>query len=248
MFRFLTQALGIAALTLALTACPFTFSDGDRPAISPSSIQITQQREVSGFNRVVFSAFGTLIISQGASESLSIQTADNLMPLISANVSGGTLTIEAARGVRFSGFPQATLTLTVKDLSAISLDGVGAIQVQALQSPALTISERGAGSISLDQLATESLVIEQTGTGDLRLAGSATSQQLTLRGTGNYLAADLRSAQASVVLEGQGNATIWATESLDVRSSGAGKLSYWGAPALTQEKIGIGGVVSLGNK
>ena len=248
MSRFLTNALGYIALTLALTACPFTSADSDRPAINPSSIQLTQQREVSGFNRVVFSAFGTLIISQGDRESLSIQSADNLLPLISSSVSGGTLTIEAARGVRFSGFPQATLTLIVKDLSAISLNGIGAIQAQALNSPALTISERGAGSISLTNLTAESLVIEQTGTGDLRLSGNATSQQLTLRGTGNYLAADLRSAQTTVMLEGRGNATIWATESLAIRTSGPGKLSYWGAPTLTQEKIGIGGIVSLGNK
>jgi hypothetical protein len=248
MFRHLLSLGGLFALVLTLTACPYTSSDTDRPAIVPSNVQLTQERPVSGFSEVVFSAFGQLEIVQGASEALSIRTSDNLLPLINTRVSGSILTIDVPGQVRFAGFPQATFTLTVKDLRAISLDGIGAIQVRGLNSPNLTINKNGAGSISVAGLNAEQLLVEQNGTGDISVAGTATTQKVTSRGTGNYLANDLRSETVDASLEGIGNVTVWATTALDATLNGTGNLSYWGNPTITETKNGIGGLIALGAK
>jgi hypothetical protein len=248
MLRHLLHVVGLFALVLTLTACPYTASDTDRPAVVPSNVQLTQERAVSGFTRVVFAAFGQLTIQQGDTESLTIRTADNLLPLIRTAISGDVLTIDVPDQVRFGGFPQATFTLTVRNVNALSLNGVGSILVQGLNSPSLSLSQEGAGTISLSGLTTDNLVVELNGTGDIAVAGSAQSQTATVSGAGNYLAGDLRSETAIVTLRGIGDMTVWATTTLNANLSGIGTLSYWGSPTITEQKDGIGGLVALGTK
>jgi hypothetical protein len=248
MLRHFLNVVGLFALVLTLTACPYTSNDSDRPAIIPSNVQLTQERAVSGFTRVVFAAFGQLTIQQGDAESLTIRTSDNLLPLIRTTISGDVLTIDVPDQVRFSGFPQATFTLTVRDVNALSLNGVGSILAQGLNSPNLNLSQEGAGTISVSGLTTDNLVVELNGTGDIAVAGTAQTQTATVSGAGNYLAGDLRSETVTVTLQGVGDVTVWATTALNANLSGVGTLNYWGSPTITEQKDGIGGLVALGNK
>src|SRR3990170_5909134 len=62
---------------------------------------VTEERDVSDFHKIHLSGIGNLIITQGEEESLTIEADDNIMPLISADVSGERLTISFKRGYNF---------------------------------------------------------------------------------------------------------------------------------------------------
>ena len=66
----------------------------------------------------------------------------------------------------------------------IELNGVGAVNADALQTPALNVTLDGAGSINLENIDTQRLRAELNGAGNMVLAGKAAKQQITLDGAG----------------------------------------------------------------
>src|SRR3972149_11332576 len=105
-------------------------------------------------------------------------------------------------------------------------------------SPRLTLS--GAGNINVNQVATRRLDTTSSGTGNIKLSGQADTQSTTLSGFGEYTAGDLRSNDATFTLTGAGGATVWAEKTLYVKISGAGSVSYYGSPQVTESITGAG--------
>jgi hypothetical protein len=213
---------------------------------------ITEEREVSGFDRIDFSTVGELTITQGASESLTIEAESNVMRRITTEVRGGTLHINMR-----SSFPWVwnvvptkpiRYDLTVRELSGLDLSGVGSIHATGIEANSLSLDITGAGKIVIRSLSADALEVEHTGVGQCELSGQVRSQEVILTGAGDYDAADLESERAEVTVTGVGKATLWVTEDLDVVLSGAGKVSYYGDPTVSQEVSGLGSVERLGNR
>ena len=76
----------LLALVLLLAAC----DGGDQGG---SGKVITEERDVSGFDRVHLTGSGVAEIIQGETESLVIEAEDNIMSSIESKVENGTLTL-----------------------------------------------------------------------------------------------------------------------------------------------------------
>lgn len=74
--------------------------------------------------------------------------------------------------------------VTMQTPVTIELNGVGAVNADALQTPALNVTLDGAGSINLENIDTQRLRAELNGAGNMVLAGKAAEQQITLDGAG----------------------------------------------------------------
>ena len=213
---------------------------------------ITEERAVSDFDQVEFSTIGELTITQGDSESLTIEAESNVVRRITTKVQGGTLYIEMR-----SSFPWVwgvvptrpiRYDLTVKELSALDLSGAGSIRAEEIEAERLSLDVSGAGKIAIRSLAAETLVVEHTGVGVCELSGRVQGQEVMLTGAGEYDAGDLESETAGVKVTGVGQATVWASEKLDIQITGAGRVSYYGDPEVTQDVSGVGSVRSLGSR
>src|SRR5512137_2520757 len=91
-----TRTIFISILILFIllsVSCGVLTNTGVR-VITPSKVNISENRDVSGFNAIDFSTFGKVNILQGDKESLNISGPDNLVPEISTSVSNGTLLIK----------------------------------------------------------------------------------------------------------------------------------------------------------
>ena len=241
------KSLSIISLVLAaglLSACQIAMIRG-------SGHVITDKRNVSGFNAVSFSGIGEINLTQGESESLTIEAEDNIAPHFITEVKNNTLYIhedqsatrswlQPTRPVRFN--------LSVKNLNAFDLLGVGNIRSASLKADSLSISINGAGSIHLDRLDANALTANINGTGDVDIAGKVDQQNTHLSGTGSYRTPDLQSQSAAVDISGAGSATVWAQESLTAHISGAGTVAYYGHPQVNQSISGVGSIKGLGNK
>lgn len=220
-------------------------------AIRGSGKVVTETREVSNFHSVVLAGVGELNITQGDSEGLTIQAEDNLMPYITTQVENGILTINLKSGITSGSIlPTQPIkyALQAKTLDSVQLSGAGNINAPALKSNALKIGTSGAGKVNVAQIAAKTLDASLTGAGDMTLSGQVDAQTGTLSGFGNYSAGALQTATTALKLSGAGNATVWASQTLDVVISGAGIVSYYGSPQVTQKVSGVGSVKSLGNK
>lgn len=237
------------------------------PVIGSGNI-ITQTFDVSNFDKVNLPAFGDVYIEQGETESLSVETDDNIMPLMDIKVKDGELVL----GMKPNqvAIPSGTIVyrLTVKDLGKITLSGSGNFFVEPVQSNDMTISLLGSGNINLKGLTANTLSIDLSGSGnitvegiqvkavdtaikgsgDTKLEGRANTQKLTLGGSGNYLAGDLQTDSADISITGSGNVTVWAKNELKITVSGSGDIKYYGKPTVDQSGGGSGNVTSLGDK
>lgn len=90
--------------------------------------------------------------------------------------------------------------------------------------------------------------MELNSSGDIRIAGETPSLNVKISGSGDVLVGDLQAADVTVAIQSDGNATVWAVNSLDITLSASGNLSYYGDPTLTQNASGSGDLLPLGEK
>lgn len=229
---------------------------------------VNQIIDVRSFDRITLEGFGSVFITQGQTESLSVQTDDNLIPLLDINVQGSELTLGVKPGYNITSTQSITFNLTVKDLSGITLDGSGDFYVEPLESASLAVSIRGSGDIEIQGLTAEDLSVDLAGSGkitiqdidvktvdaslqgsgDIKLEGKANTQKVTVGGSGNYLAGDLETTSADISIPGSADVTVWASDELTVRVNGSGDIQYYGQPRIDQSGSGSGDLISLGEK
>jgi len=238
--RLLLVLLLLAAI-LTVTAC-------NARIIKGSGDLITETRQVSNFDRITLSGLGEVIVTQGGSESLSIETDDNVMEHIKAEVKGGTLTLGFEDGFNLISPSRLTFYVGVDDLTGLAISGSGDIESDMLETNRLDLSVSGSGDVLIKDLTASEVKAEISGSGEIDLAGDVATQDVTISGAGKYLTGDVCSESVKVSVSGSGNATVCATETLDANLSGSGSVNYYGSPSINTSSSGSGEINSLGDK
>ena len=229
---------------------------------------VTQTIDVSGFHRVTLEGFGDVFIEQGSTESLSVETDDNILPVLDIRVRGSELILGTKKGVNLNPSKSITYTLTVEDLDDITLAGSGSFHVGSLKSGNFGLSVSGSGDVKIISLDADELSVKLNGSGnilvesidvtsvdstlqgsgDIKLEGKADTQKVRVGGSGNYLAGDLQTDATEVSIPGSAEVTVWAEQDLNIRVSGRGNIRYYGKPVIDQNISGSGDITSLGEK
>jgi hypothetical protein len=249
MFKRKMLSLVLVALIAASLACSsVTINPGGR-TVRGSGILQTEQRSVSGFEKIVLDGVGTVIVTIGDSETLEIEAEDNLLPLIESEVKGNTLHLGIKDGVGgFQPTKGITFRVTAKNLTAVTTAGAGNIELGDLQTSDLDITVSGAGNIETGRLEVDLLAVLIAGAGNFKTAGGQAERvKLEITGAGAFQAPDLQATRVDVVISGMGSARLWAVDLLDVMLTGMGSVEYYGQPALSQRITGLGTVKSLGD-
>jgi Putative auto-transporter adhesin, head GIN domain len=207
-------ALALITVALLVTACSVTRGSGQLT---------TESRPVSGFTKVELSGTGELAIEKTGTESLSISAEDNILPLLTSEVGGDTLTLGTKPNTSIVPTKPITYSLTVKDLTGLAVSGSGSVRVSNLTTTSLSIKISGSGAIAAD--------------------GNVNDQDLEISGSGHYLADGLTSKAVKARISGSGTASVAAADVLDVEISGSGSLTYSGNPQVTQEISGSGKLI-----
>ncbi|UCG23839.1 MAG: DUF2807 domain-containing protein [Chloroflexota bacterium] len=238
--RYLVVLLLLTAI-LTVTACNANIVDG-------SGDLITETREVSGFDSIDLSGSGEVIVTQGGSESLTVETDDNVMEHVETEVRGGTLHLGFEEGLNLIDPTRLIFTVGVDDLSELRISGSGDFEADSVDTDRFNVTVSGSGDVQIGDLMADSVEARISGSGDVDLAGEATTQDVTISGSGKYRAGDLASESVEVSISGSGNATVWATESLDSNISGSGTVNYYGRPSINSSGSGSGQINNLGEK
>lgn len=237
-------------------------------AVRGSGDIITQTFDVGNLDQVTLEGFGTVFIEQGQTESLSVQTDDNIMSLLDIRVRGRELTLGVKRGYDITPSRSITFHVTVKDLSAVTVDGSGDfyiepiksdrlavyvmgsgnIDIKGLTADELSMQLNGSGNISIQDISAKNIDTSLQGSGDIELEGTADIENVTVNGSGNYRAGELETSSAEINIPGSAEVTVWASDDLEVRINGSGNVSYYGRPAIDQSGSGSGSLISLGDK
>lgn len=234
--------LGLLGLTVfGLSACNARLVRG-------SGDIVVESREISDVDSISLEGLGRVIITQGNTESFSIETDDNLLRHIETRVENGTLTIQWSGDTVLQPTRGITYRVGLRDLNSIQASGAGDFEIDTLATDRLSVNFSGAARLTIDDLRTGEIDLEISGASEIELAGQAESVGLELSGLGRFDAADLEAERVVIDISGGGSARVWAHESLDLSLSGLGEVSYYGNPEVSQDISGGGQIVSLGEK
>jgi len=245
-----TFFLTLLFISLLLVSCNFVSNLGVK-VINPSSVNMSENRDVSGFTGIDFSTIGKVNIMQGDKESLNISGPDNLVPEITTTVTNGTLIIKTKENITISPLRSdnpLVFTIVVKDLTSLNISGAGDVQIETLSTPSLDLNLSGAGNVQQNQITTNNINITLSGLGGITISGQATQAKIDISGAGNVNASDLKIQTANITISGLGGATVWVTDQLTGTISGAGNVSYYGSPQTNTNTSGLGNFKSLGSK
>lgn len=233
--------VGLLALTaiLNLTACnAFLVGSGDI---------ITETVQVSNFDRVALEGSGEIRLTQDGSEALEIETYENIMELVMAEVEDGTLTLGLKDADKMVLPRRLIFHVSVDDLTGLAVAGSGEIEAETISADQMETSVAGSGKVRISNLVADGMRASIGGSGQIELAsGEAADQDISISGSGNYSAGDVCSASVKVEISGSGKATICATETLDANISGSGSVDYYGQPTVNVSSSGSGRINNLG--
>jgi hypothetical protein len=239
-----TTLLAAALLACGLTACGFDV--GPFAGTVGSGNVKSESRDVHDFDRVELAGIGTLTITQGSTEALTIMAEDNLLPEIGSVVRGGTLTLAPVSDSNLRPTKPILYDLTVKQLRAIDVSGAGDAAATSLTTDQLVLGVSGSGSLKTSGIAPSTLTVNLSGSGTMTVSGRASRQTVTISGSGQYAASGLASQQATVDVSGSGGARIAVSDELRATVSGSGSVTYSGSPRVTQTVSGSGSVTKTG--
>jgi hypothetical protein len=207
---------------------------------------------VSGFSGINFKAVGKIMLSQGESESLTIQADPEVRERIHTEVKDGVLHITQETdwkdwtGFRLIDKGMVTFHVVMKEINSLKIAGVGSVDCAEINTDALSLTISGPGTLTIGTVKANTLNVEISGVGSVDIAGSCVEQNLMLSGAGNYQGARMESARTTAKLSGVGNARLWANETMDATISGVGGIEYYGEAKVTQRVSGLGVIKYLG--
>lgn len=206
----------------------------------------SESRQVQGFDRVQIAGVGTLTITQGSAEALTVQAEDNLLPRLRSDVQDGALLLAPSPGTIIRPTRPIRYDLTVKQLRAIAVSGAAEVGGGGLDAGQLTLDVSGACRMNLTRLTASALTVRLSGSSSVTVSGQAPQQTVSISGAGRYVASDLESQRATASISGAGQAALRVSDSLSVTISGAGRVRYAGSPTVDQHVSGAGSVTKTG--
>ncbi|WP_317203382.1 head GIN domain-containing protein [Janthinobacterium sp.] len=239
-------ALGALALAAALPAAASPLDWFSSAKVSGNGAVHRQTRALPRFEAIALNLPGSVELRLGDSESISVETDDNLQAQIETVVEHGTLRIRPARR-------NATLAPTVlkfivqaKSVERLTVGGSGSISAAALSTPTLQLEVGGSGSITIRRLRSDAVTVSIGGSGNFTAGGAAEQLNIAIGGSGEVLAGQLNTRKVQVNIGGSGKAVVWARQSLVASIGGSGDIDYYGDPQVSRSVHGSGGVNRLG--
>lgn len=211
-----------------------------------------EKRNVSGFTALAFKGMGRVELTQGDHDELVIEALPEIRSRIQTNVRNNTLHIDYDEdwkdwtGIRTLSGDKIRFRLVMREITSLSLSGIGSLDCPRIESTSLSLSLSGPSFLTVGALKCSMLNVSLSGVGSLDIAGTTEELDVTLSGAGSFKASRLETTKANVRLSGVGTATVWVKETLNASISGAGMIEYFGSPQITQSNTGLGVLKFLG--
>lgn len=226
------MAMGLAT-ALQITAAA-------QETLKPSGNIITRDVTVKPFAAIKASGLFDVILTQGSSEGVKVETDDNLQYLIEVSNNLDTLVIDEPKmhnnGVNFTNADgehtkkqHFKVYITFKNVSCLDLQTIGNISANgALTFDKIAIRDKSVGSISLS-LTANKLTIYNKGVGGVNLSGKVEDAVVINTGVGSFSGEDLVVQNMQITNTGVGHANVNVVKGLIVKDSFLGKVKNSGA-------------------
>jgi Putative auto-transporter adhesin, head GIN domain len=217
--------------------------------ITGNGVLKTESRNAEGYTSITSSGPFNIEIHYGTASSISIKGDENILPYIETIVKDGKLFIKVKDLVILKPKNTIQLEVSMKTINSISQSGSGSITGEGKFSNdgQANFNISGSGSIQLAFANFHETDINMSGSGKIDLKGNiASSLDITQSGSGQIDCLNTPCATVNAKMSGSGTIKINATENIDARISGSGKIYYTGkAPNINSKVSGSGKIEKI---
>ncbi len=225
--------------TLVLTSCRYF---GGRRVSGNGNI-VTQNRTAGSFSSVDVSGAIDVYIKQDSSQSIRVETDENLQELVEVYEQNGRLYISPRDNFNLN--PSKSVKVFVSSPQIHSLEVSGASNVfgenRISSSESFEIDISGASEVNID-LNAPRVDVDLSGASELHIAGETRDFNVEGSGASGIKGFDLKTENTSIDISGACSAEIFASVKADIRASGASSVKYRGNAAVTQDMSGASSV------
>ena len=184
----------------------------------------TRSFDLDDFDRICLDGGIDLDIVCGRDHSVDVTLDDNLMENLVLEVRGKTLLIDWEEDCDPDS--DSLIEIVMPELLRMKIDGAGDIEIHDLEGKRFEFELNGACDLDID--------------------GRIETLEIDLSGAGDIDTRHLDAENVDVTISGAGDVDVTATESIEARISGIGRISYWGDP--DREKTHVSGIGRIKRK
>lgn len=185
-----------------------------------------QKRQVAPFTSIsTDGAFQIDVVCQ-KDFSLEVEGDDNILPLVSSEVSNNVLRLSNTKN--YSTSEPVKFKISVPNLDGISVNGAGKIEIAGVKNEKFEIDANGAPAINV--------------------SGSTKVVDIDTNGAAKIDTHKLRAGRATVDSKGVSKVDLGVSDQLDVTVSGPSQVTYRGDPVVKKTVHGPGKVEKRGDE
>jgi len=201
------------------------------------------QREniaVNSFTGISIASAFIADVELSLSDSVILETQENILPYIDVYVSGGVLFIEPKEFVNFGRGTTLKAHIFVKELNYAHASGASIIYINGLaESDRFEVELSGASQLTANIWANELYAIT-SGASVLDLEGNFESVYLESSGASKLISYELFTNYFDANISGAGEAKLTINEELNITASGASIIRYKGNGTIKKAELSGG--------
>ena len=227
----------ISLLMITFIGCANIIASG----VKGNGKVISKERVLQVFTSIDVSGAANIYLTQNDTQNLTIETDENLEPIIITEVKDGVLKIYNKENI--NNPTKLNIYISVKELNNLKVSGANDIIMKnKFKSSFFQINCSGASDLKLN-LESTTLNIASSGAGDIELEGSATDVVFDISGASEISAYQFACKNAKINMSGAGSIKINASDNISGKVSGASALYYKGKPSINN--LSVSGVAKI---
>ena len=193
---------------------------GMRAEVRGSGKRVMQKRQISPFTSISTEGMFEIEVTCQKDPSLEIEGDDNVLELVTADVSSNVLRLGNTKS--YSTSEPVRIKITVPNLEGLSVSGAGRIEIKDVKNDKFEIDSNGAPNITV--------------------AGNTTVIDIDSNGAGKIDTHNLRASRGVVDSKGVSRIDLDVKDQLDITVSGPSFVTYRGDPVVNKTVHGPGKV------
>lgn len=240
--------------TIALSFLLFISFAAIAQTIKGSGNVTKEKHEVEAFSKIKIGGAFDVIITKGNTNSLTVETDDNIQERVISSVSNNTLTVKL-KDNKIKNIERLRLYITMPNIEEIEASGASEIKAANFNCKDLTIDISGASEVDLNNFKCSILDIEASGASELDLdikctslkgkisgaseidiKGSTDKMTLSLSGASSFDAKEFKCENAEIKASGASDAEVNVNNTISAHISGAADCSNVGNAKICKKK------------
>lgn len=203
---------------------------GSCHSISGSGNIISETRHTGEFHGVKTSGSMDIEVLNSNSPFIKIEADDNVMPYIITNVEDGILNVHLKSNQSYHNV-NVKVYVSAPVFEKLIVSGSGSITAKDTLNNSDKIECKISGSGDINAMVDAPLIIAAiSGSGTITLQGRTKDFNCSIGGSGDLNCKNLLSENTIVKISGSGTAHVFASVSLQAKTSGSGDIYYSGNP------------------